>query len=279
MTTRRDLLLRLSKAIEPLYGEREAALIARMVVAERGSVSESSLLVEPDLELHIEGFEQLVEELAAGRPVQYVLGHAEFCDLDFRVREGVLIPRPETEELVTHLVEECPTARRILDVGTGSGCIALSLKKHLPRAVITAVDISREALEIARENGRRLALEVDFREADAFDLESVFSGEEFDVVLSNPPYIPRSESASMRRNVTHYEPHGALFVPDDDPLCFYRAIARAARKLLKPGGSLWFEIHERYAHEMLEMLHEEGYAESRLLRDINQKPRMTWSRR
>lgn len=279
MTTRRDLLTRLSRAIEPLYGVREAALIARMVVAEKGGISESSLLVEPDLELHVEGFDALVEELAAGRPVQYVLGHAEFCGLDFCVREGVLIPRPETEELVMHILEECPSARRILDVGTGSGCIALTLKSRLPEAKLTAIDISEEALAIARENSRQLGLEVDFRGADALALESVFPTEEFDVVVSNPPYIPQSELAQMRRNVTHYEPHGALFVPDDDPLRFYRAIARSARRLLADGGSLWFEIHERYAGEMIAMLHDEGYADNRLLYDINQKPRMIWSRK
>ncbi len=279
MTTRRDLLTRLSRAVEPLYGVREAALIARMVVAEKGGISESSLLVEPDLELHVEGFDALVEELAAGRPVQYVLGHAEFCGLDFCVREGVLIPRPETEELVMHILEECPSARRILDVGTGSGCIALALKSRLPEAMLTAVDISEEALAIARENSRQLGLEVDFRGADALALESDFPTEAFDVVVSNPPYIPQSELAEMRRNVTHYEPHGALFVPDDDPLRFYRAIARSARRLLADGGSLWFEIHERYAGEMIAMLHDEGYADNRLLYDINQKPRMTWSRK
>ncbi len=278
MMTRRECVERIASAIEPLYGEREARQIARMVVAERGGVSEMALLIEPDLAIEIPNLEALVEELAAGRPVQYVLGRSEFCGLAFCVREGCLIPRPETEELVAHILRRCPAARRLLDVGTGSGCIALALKHGLPQAEVVAVDRSPQALQIARENGLRLGLDVRFLEADAFALTETLSSP-FDLIVSNPPYIPWQEMPQMRINVTNYEPHEALFVPDADPLCFYRAIARAAQTLLAEEGSLWFEIHESFAEEMLSLLREEGFACTELLYDINDKPRMTWSRR
>lgn len=279
ISSARHLLTLLQQAIEPLYGSREAALIARMVLSERSGRSESSLLADPDCEVEVADFESLLEELRRARPVQYVLGHTEFCGLDFRVREGCLIPRPETEELVAHILRTSPPPRRLLDVGTGSGCIALSLKKGLSRADVVAVDLSEEALAIARENGRNLGLEVDFRRADALNLEATLADESFDLIVSNPPYIPQRECVAMRPNVVDYEPHEALFVPDDDPLRFYRAIARSARRLLAPTGSLWFEIHEDFACELVAMLHKEAFTKVEVLMDMNDKARMIWSRR
>ncbi len=278
MTTRGELLASLQEAIEPIYGRREAALIARMVVAERGGISESALLVEPDLALEIADFESMKLALREGRPVQYVLGHTEFCGLDIHVHEGCLIPRPETEELIFRIRQSGENPHRLLDVGTGSGAIALALKAAFPACEVVAVDLSEEALAIARENSRRLNLSVEFLRADAFDLSASLTGT-FDLIVSNPPYIPQSEEAIMRPNVTHYEPHEALFVPDEDPLCFYRAIARASRTLLSSAGSLWFEIHEDFADPMQQMLREEGFGEQMLYCDLNDKPRMLWSRR
>ena len=224
-----------------------------------------------------DGFEAMAAQLAAGRPVQYVVGHTEFYGHRFTVREGVLIPRPETEELVSWVVHDERRAHALLDVGTGSGCIAVTLARLIPESRITAVDISEKALSIARENARRLDAKVDFRQGDA--LGELFPGqrEQFDLIVSNPPYIPRSEKASIRVNVTGYEPAEALFVEDGDPLIFYRAIARNARRLLRPGGRLYFEIHENFADETFRMLTREGFPDTAVRRDLNDKNRMTCS--
>ena len=278
-TTRRDILRLIREAIEPLYGEREADQIARMVLSERAGISLMELLVDPMQPLELEGIDEVVEQLRAGRPVQYLLGHTEFCGLDLSVREGVLIPRPETEELVGHILHQAEGVHSILDIGTGSGAIACALKRSLPEVRVVAVDLSKEALAIARENVRRHRLEIEFREADALKPETLLLGESFDLIVSNPPYIPACEEAAMRLNVTKYEPSMALFVPDEDPLCFYRAIACAARRLLTERGSLWFELHENYAEATASMLREEGFSQSRIYYDLFDKPRMLWSSR
>lgn len=278
MATRREVLQQLTSRLTPLYGEREARQIARIVVTELGQITPTDLVLEPDRELVIEGLDRIAEELASGRPLQYVLGHAEFCGLDLQVREGVLIPRPETEELVRWIVDSNRIASpSILDVGTGSGAIAIALSHLLPTGHVSAVDLSEEALQIARGNTRRHNLPIEFTRADA--LGELFPGERerFDLIVSNPPYIPERERASMRRNVTEFEPQMALFVPDNDPLRFYRAIARNARRLLRPGGRLYFEIHEDFAEPICRMLAEEGFPATEVRKDINDKNRMTCS--
>ena len=279
MPTRREVIKRITSRLTPLYGEREAQQIARIVICELGGLSFTDLTLSPDESLEIDTLESAIEELASGRPVQYVLGHTEFCGLDFRVREGVLIPRPETEELVQWIVcgNHLPD-QSILDVGTGSGAIAITLAHLLPVARVTAVDLSPQALTIARENAQRLQTKVSFEEADA--LGELFPGERgrFDLIISNPPYIPERERTLMRPNVTEHEPSLALFVPDNDPLLFYRSIARNARRLLRPEGSLYFEIHEDFAEEISRMLVEEGFPTTEVRKDINDKNRMTCSR-
>lgn len=275
--TRRELLKELTAVCEPIYGAQEASVIARMVLSERGGVSRAALIADPEAQMEVSDFEQICKELSEHRPVQYILGHCEFCDLDFRVCEGCLIPRPETEELVYNIRRHNGSARRILDIGTGSGCIAIALKKLLPGAEVTALDYSPEALEIARENATRLGADIAFVEGDALDLERFVTGP-CDVIVSNPPYIPQSEQKEMRRNVTDHEPHSALFVPDNDPLLFYRSIGRSARNLLSERGSLWFEVHEHYADQTAEMLRHIGYARVEILLDLNDKKRMVWSR-
>ncbi len=276
--TRREANRLLVSEIRSLYEEHEAATLVRRLLAERCEISEAALLADPDATIEIPDFEQLAQELASGCPLQYIVGHTEFYGLDFRVREGCLIPRPETEELVDKILKKHPSAHRILDVGTGSGCIAIALKKGLPEAQITALDRSEEALEIARENCQHLAAEIDLRKGDALSLEEWVEGP-FDVIVSNPPYIPRSEEQLMRKNVLDFEPHEALFVPDKEPLLFYRAIGRSALNLLSPNGSLWFEVHENYADQTAEMLKEEGFGEVEVICDLFDKKRMVWSRR
>ena len=276
--TRGEILGRLTALLTGLYGDREARSIALVAVSELSGIPESALLTDPGAPLVLERFGQIAAQLAAGRPVQYVVGHTEFCGRRFAVREGVLIPRPETEELTAWIVRDEQAARTLLDVGTGSGCIAASLALALPKARVSAADISAAALEVAAENCRTLGARVDLRRADALhDLGEVFPGP-FDVIVSNPPYVPQGDRASMHVNVREYEPGQALFVPDDDPLCFYRAIARAGRRMLRPAGRLYFEIYEHAADAMRRMLGEEGYADTEVREDLNGKPRMTCSR-
>lgn len=276
--TRRETVDRLTARLVPLYGEREARAIARSAVAELAGIPLSALLTDPGAELTVEGLAEAEAQLAAGKPLQYVVGHTEFYGRRFAVREGVLIPRPETEELVDRMVRSERGARRLLDVGTGSGCIAASLALALPEAEFYAADISDAALTVAAENFQQLDAKVTLRKADALNgLETVFP-ERFDAIVSNPPYVPESDRAAMHPNVRDHEPALALFVPDGDRIRFYRAIAQAGRRMLAPGGRLWFEIYEHAADEVVRMLGGEGYTDTEVFRDLFDKPRMVCSR-
>ena len=275
--TIRHIIRTIKEAVEPLYGIHEAESIARMVVCDKLSYNLSQLVAHYDDEVDIAALTSIVEELRSGRPVQYVLGKAEFCEMEFEVAEGVLIPRPETEELVYRIAQNTKEGARILDIGTGSGAIAISLAKMIGGAKVVAVDISPEALAIAKRNAERLSAEVEFVEADALgDLSHLGK---FDIIVSNPPYIPQSDIADMRKNVVDFEPHTALFVPDNDILLFYRATAENAQRMLDEGGSIWFEIYEMAGNEVCEMLCEKGFSRNELIADANLKPRMVWSRR
>ena len=278
MTTRRNILDRIAATLGPLYDPREARSIARFYISEAAQLPVSALLADPDAPLAIDGFEEDLARLAAGCPVQYVTGSADFFGRRFAVREGGLIPRPETEELVAWIVADEPQARRILDVGTGSGCIAATLALELPGAELYAADLSERALETADGNCRALGARVTLRRADALtDLADRFP-ERFDLLVSNPPYVPLPDRAAMHPNVRDHEPAEALFVPDDDPLLFYRAIARAGRRMLAPGGKLYFEIYHLAGDALPGMLSGEGYDTLRLREDINGKPRMLCAR-
>ena len=276
MTIRQTIHL-IRDAVMSLYGEREAESIARMVVCEKLSYNLSQLVVHYDEECEIAELADIIAELQKGRPVQYVLGKAEFCEFIFEVAEGVLIPRPETEELVYRIAETTERGVRILDIGTGSGAIAISLAKLVNESEVVAIDISSEALKIARRNAEQLGANVKFVEADA--LKDLSALGKFDVIVSNPPYIPQSDIVDMRKNVVDFEPHTALFVPDNDILKFYVATADNAQKMLREGGSLWFEIYEKAGGELCEMLREKGFVQTELIEDANLKPRMVWSRR
>ena len=274
--SRAEIISYIFDKIHTLYSESECKLIARMVAATLSNEAESKYLIEPNEIIEIEGVEKCTDELAAGRPVQYVIGRAEFCGEEFFVREGVLIPRPETEELVMWAMECAEGIARpnILDVCTGSGCIAIALKKRLHNATVTAIDLSDKALEIAIENTQRLNADVKIIKDDALKGLQAVQGKTFDIIVSNPPYIPQSEMAAMHINVTEHEPHVALFVDDNDPLIFYREIARAAKKLFSEQGYLLFEIHETLATETAEMLSREGFHNVEIRHDFRQKPRM-----
>lgn len=279
MATRREIFVQLATVASECYPEVEARQIAEMILLAKGNISRNDLLIEPNKELEITGLETIFAELRSWRPVQYIVGKAEFADMELTVREGVLIPRPETEELVDWVAREAEVGAQILDVCTGSGCIALALKRMIKGSEVWAMDISQEALAIARENGAEYAPGVHFIEGDALaDFSTKFEGVKFDAIVSNPPYIPDSDSALMRPNVTEYEPHIALFVEDSDPLIFYRAIARTGRKILKAEGHLYFEIYESLVEEMRAMLEVEGYVDIVVREDFRGKPRMICAR-
>jgi release factor glutamine methyltransferase len=317
----------LTTAAEGVYDAHEAAAIARLVAERRYGLSRAEVALEPFAEVAVENhpgtachpsnggepanapnntfnfqlstFNSILADIAAARPVQYILGVADFYGLEFEVGEGVLVPRPETEELVHFIIKNYELRIKnglranILDIGTGSGAIAIALAKNLPQARVTAIDISGEALEYARRNSEKHSAGVTFYKADilqpdnnsqfsnreALDQKSRILNSQLDIIVSNPPYIPAAERAAMADNVVRYEPAGALFVPDDDPLLFYRRIAKFARRYLHSRGALYFEIHETMGEEMREMLAAEGFSDIELREDINSKPRMMRCRR
>jgi release factor glutamine methyltransferase len=245
-----------------------------MIVLAKGGISRNELLIEPNKELEINDIDRIIAELREWRPVQYIIGTASFDDMDLEVSEGVLIPRPETEELVEWVTSEAPHGAKIVDVCTGSGCIAIALSRRVTKSRVWGIDISQDALAIARRNAEKYAPSVELIKGDALaDFAQLIEGE-VDVVVSNPPYIPLSDRSLMRRNVTEHEPSIALFVEDDDPLLFYRSIARTARKMLRVGGKLYFEIYENFATEMVDMLTTEGYSNIVVREDFRAKPRM-----
>lgn len=279
MVTRREIYERLrSVALERYGDDNEARSIAECIVLSLGGISRSDLILEPNKELDIADLERIIDEIRAWRPVQYIVGSAPFDDMELEVREGVLVPRPETEELVRWVAGDMPPRATILDVGTGSGCIAIALARRLAGSSVWGMDISPEALSVARSNAERYASDVAFVEGDALGDFSQHFDTKFDAIVSNPPYIPVSDRTLMRPNVTEHEPSTALFVPDEDPLLFYRAIARTARGMLREGGRLYFEIYEMLSAQMCQMLATEGYDNVELRHDFKDKPRMICAR-
>ena len=249
----RELWLRLT----PLYDEGEARAIVRWVMEAAFGMTTADILSGKITQLSADDhhkLEKMMARLEKAEPVQYVLGEAVFHDRSFKVERGVLIPRPETEELCDWVLASCGDSVRcrVLDIGTGSGCIAITLAKELAEAEVEAWDVSERALAVAEDNARRLGAEVCFRSQDA--LEPPVDSERWDVIVSNPPYVGESEREAMHPNVLRYEPEEALFVSEADPLLFYRAITMYASEALCHGGRLFFEINPRFAEQLKEML-------------------------
>ncbi len=276
MATRRQIVRYIVEQLADTYDAREAESIARLLLCDRLSLDRSHLLADYDAECQIDDLESVVADLQQARPLQHILGKAEFCGLTFEVDSSTLIPRPETEELVELVVQHCSADAHILDVGCGSGAIAVALAHRLSAARVTAIDISEAALAVARRNGERNGTDVAFVQCDA--LGDISSLGEFDVVVSNPPYIPLSAKEAMHRNVVDYEPHTALFVADDDPLLFYRRIAENGQKILRSGAILAFEIYEEFAADVVTLLGGLGYCDMQIVRDANEKERIVWAR-
>jgi release factor glutamine methyltransferase len=219
-------------------------------------------------------FLKAIVGLKKHKPIQYILGDTEFYGLVFKVSPSVLIPRPETEELVDWIIKDSKEKQNIsiLDIGTGSGCIAVTLAKKLPNAKLFALDVSAEALKLATINAETNEVEVEFIEADILDWD--FGDLEFDIIVSNPPYVRELEKEAMSANVLNHEPHLALFVKDDDALLFYRTITDVANKILKPKGQLFFEINENLGEDTKQLLVDAGYENIELKQDVFDKNRM-----
>jgi release factor glutamine methyltransferase len=235
-------------------------------------LNSNSLLSESDL-LYLRN---ATKRLLNQEPFQYIIGETLFYDLLLNCDSRALIPRPETEELVQWILEEQASISSILEIGTGSGCIALACKNQLPRCKVTAIDISPEALQLAGENAVKLSLEIELIESDFLseDLSIIENGNTFDCIVSNPPYIPINESGNIAANVVDFEPSIALFVPEDNPLLFYHAIVDKSMYLLNNDGFLFFEIHELYSSEVLSLLEKKGFINIELRKDLQGKPRM-----
>jgi release factor glutamine methyltransferase len=266
-------------AIGDLYEEREAANIAHIVMESLTGMSKLDRIVNKTNLLTPEQNQRLkaaIEALLRKEPVQYITGSTWFYGMELNVNNQVLIPRPETEELVEWMVNDATgrSGLTILDVGTGSGAIPLALKRSLPDAAVMAIDISSGALEVASGNAAKWKLDVHFQQMDALDPLQLATLPNFDLVVSNPPYITQSEKTGMQEQVLAYEPSLALFVPDNDPLLFYRHIAQMARQKLKAGGALYFEINEALGKEVVELLKALQFKEVILKQDMFGKDRM-----
>ena len=263
--------------LAPFYPETEITGFIQLIMNSVLGLSYTQMVLEKNRVL--ETFESdrikaIVERLKTHEPIQYILGVAEFFGLELNVQPGVLIPRPETEELVDWICKtKIPATAKMLDIGTGSGCIPLALKNELPAVEVMAVDVSEDALLIATENAQKHQLEVTFELADILKWHER-SWPRFDVIVSNPPYVMEREKKQMEANVLEYEPGLALFVSDTDPLIFYRTIAQFASKQLNESGYLFFEINENLGDEMVELVKQLGFKSIELRRDLNEKNRM-----
>ena len=266
----------LTQALKAIYDEREATNLANLLLGHFYGLDRMAIILNDEFSLVEDSEKSLakaIDELNQHKPIQHILGSVEFYGCELKVDERALIPRPETEELVDWIVtENILDAPYILDIGTGTGCIPITLKKAIPKAKVAAVDVSEGALNLAHENAKQNGVEVDFRHLDI--LENNFPFDQLDIVVSNPPYIPESDKAKMSSNVLSFEPHLALFVENHDPLIFYRRIAELAFQHLKVGGMLYFEIHERFGKEMIKLMEDISFTKVLLKKDLQGKDRM-----
>jgi release factor glutamine methyltransferase len=294
MKTIKDVFDAFKSGLSNLYDLNEVESITMLSINEITGLSKAKIKAFPEIEL-TDGQSQkltgILSQLKTGKPIQYILGKTEFYGLPFNVNPSVLIPRPETEELVEWILSSTTseqlivdfdrnTSFGIIDIGTGSGCIAISLKKNLPDVPVYGIDISNDAIQTAAQNGSNNGVFVGWGKADILNLDkpSFFTlglgiGR-FSLVVSNPPYVTLHDKLQMHTNVTDFEPHTALFVPENDPLIFYKAIADFAINNLEPNGLLFFEINESYGEQIVDLLKDKGFINIELRKDMSGKDRM-----
>lgn len=273
--------------LDALYPKEEVASFFYMLTEHQLGLERFILALDPNLMVSKEQEQPLFEALSAlklHRPIQYIIGQANFMEMDFMVNEHVLIPRPETEDLVRWIIQEVRVTKheirskkenpeiKILDIGTGSGCIAIALAKNLPEARLFALDISEQALEVAQRNAEMNAVKIKFIQADILNMVSI--DERFDVIVSNPPYVRQLEKKKMHKNVTDFEPDSALFVPNENPLLFYKSIVKFVQNALIKEGSLFLEINQYLEKETQQLLEESNFKDIELRKDIFGNDRM-----
>ena len=262
-----------------IYDKDEANAMILILLEHYFNIDRIKMALEPDLrisESEMLTFHFAVKDLLKNKPIQYIIGETDFCDIKFKVNENVLIPRPETSEMIYKIAERQKTKDKrqlsILDIGTGSGCIAISIAKQIPNSKVYALDISEKALEVAKENASNNNVDVTFIHDDILSLKNKIETK-FDIIVSNPPYVRELEKAEMRNNVLNWEPHNALFVSNDDPLIFYRNILEFAKTNLNQEGEIWFEINEYLGKEMTDLCKEYGFSDVEIFKDFRGKER------
>ena len=271
----KNIARRIDEALSSHYPKGEVAALTRILATELLGISQMAFYLKDNITLTTEQealLDNAIERLKKQEPIQYILGYSDFCGLRFKVTPATLIPRPETSELVEWIASEATGNEKILDIGTGSGCIAVSLAHKLPQSKVTAWDISHEAIAVATENSKANGCSVAFEQVDILAYEP--TGEQFDIIVSNPPYIRELEKSGMEANVLNWEPHTALFVPDSDPLLFYRTIAEKSLVMLRSSGKLYFEINREFGNETVKMLAALGYTDIELRKDFADNDRM-----
>ncbi|HVW95011.1 MAG TPA: peptide chain release factor N(5)-glutamine methyltransferase [Mucilaginibacter sp.] len=281
MKTIKEVFEEYKSALTIIYDRNEIEAITLLVINEVLALSKAAIKAFPDKKLNDteeDRLSSILKELKTGKPVQYILGKTEFYGLTFHVGSSVLIPRPETEELVQWIIssvtEKDIFTQSLLDIGTGSGCIAISLKKHLPFLKVAALDISSKALKIAALNSELNQADIEIINADILKSDFKLKSSPVDIIVSNPPYVTLKDKAQMHINVNNYEPHSALFVPEENPLVFYKAIADFAAKNLSANGLLFFEINESYGSETKKVVQEAGFNNVELRQDLSGRDRM-----
>lgn len=268
----------IAKKLKDRYSESEITVIQDQLLQRNYGLSRAEQFLNKDQRISESEILKTVfsiREMEKGKPLQYVLGDAEFYGYTFFVDENVLIPRPETEELCSWIIDTVDNGyATILDIGTGSGCIPITLKKEVSSINVIGCDVSEKALDIAKRNGIANEVEVDWRAIDILVSETDFSNNQFDIIVSNPPYVLEKDKSNMEPHVLDFEPHIALFVDDNDPLLFYRVIASKARYWIKPKGYLFFEIHESLGEQTLKLMRELGFVNLELRQDLSGRDRM-----
>ena len=274
MPTAKDTYDKLKKDLRLIYDKTEADSLSDRLMENLG-ISKIQLIANTTSDLtekQVEWIETCAQKLQKHEPIQYILGFAPFYGLDFKVNQHVLIPRPETEELVDLIIRENSGSPQILDIGTGSGCIAISLKKAFPNSNVRACDNSSKALQVANENALKHQAPIEFHEKDVLHIASIPT--HCDIIVSNPPYVTEAEKSAMQNNVLDFEPSNALFVSNDDPLVFYTAIIELSYRNLNPDGKLYFEINESKGVEVRILMTAAGFEDVRILQDLNGRDRI-----
>ena len=270
----KETIANIISELYPIYSEEESRELAYWILEYATGMTRTEILFS-NQKKEIPNLPEILDRLRKHTPIQYIFGHTDWMGLRLKVTPATLIPRPETAELVEWILSTCDNNMplRIVDIGTGSGCIAIALKKKCPIWQVQGIDISSDALQVASENAMHNGVEVEWTQADILSPETENLLASCDIIVSNPPYICNREKADMDARVLDHEPHSALFVPDDDPLLFYRRIAS-----LRSAQSIYFEINEAYGQEVCDMLEELGYTDIQLKNDIYGKARMVFGR-